>query len=271
MKCSTAAHWVRQVRTVPISRFWSSSLASYWPPTADLPDPFYSCVPDDVVVVDVEASGYWRAGNPRKDRVIEVGAVRLRGPVVVDTFQSLVQYSGLLSTDIINLTRITPDMLRTAPDVKSVLSSLERFIGTDTLVAHNASFDVSFLQWEFLHERIAAPRALQPSVPSSMPEHLPKVLCSLKIARRVFKETQSHSIESLIGYLKLLPPQQGLHRALGDAMSTSEIWNIMMKSIQTMTRNHRYPSLQLLDALQTGKIAEFESICRTWQFKELDC
>lgn len=94
------------------------------------------------IALDFETTGL----NPADDRVIEVSAVRFINGLPGDTFTSLVNPHRRLSPLIIDLTGITDEMLAKAPEEKKIAPELLAFLGDDPIVAHNLSFDLSFLK-----------------------------------------------------------------------------------------------------------------------------
>ncbi len=97
-------------------------------------------------VIDLETSG----GSPNSGAgITEIGVVKVRGGVVLGTFQSFVDPGHSLPPFITQLTGITDDMLLSAPFVDEVLPTLFEFLGSPdetVLVAHNSPFDMSFLK-----------------------------------------------------------------------------------------------------------------------------
>jgi len=94
------------------------------------------------VVFDIETSGF----NPELHKIIEIAAIKVVDGVRVDSYHSLVNYKGKLSSAVIELTGINPDDLRGAPDRRTVLQEFYDFIGDYDLVGHNiAQFDNKFL------------------------------------------------------------------------------------------------------------------------------
>ena len=97
---------------------------------------------DEIIVFDLETTGT----NPVTDRIIEFGAVKLRGLEVVDHFSTFVDPHRELSEFISELTHITDDMLKGAPEEADALVKFKEFCGDDPLlVAHNANFDCGFI------------------------------------------------------------------------------------------------------------------------------
>ena len=158
-----------------------------------------------VVVVDLETTG----GSAQSgDAIIEIGAVRLAGGRVAARFQRLVDPRRPLPPFITRLTGISDAMLRGQPGIETALREFLDFAGTDVLVAHNASFDVSFLD-------AAAQRVRGSGLAQSH-------LCTLRLARRLLPQLRRRSLDSLAGHLGI--PVVDRHRALGDAAITAEVY-----------------------------------------------
>ncbi len=79
------------------------------------------------------------------DTIIELAAVKIRDGEIVDRFERFSNPHQKLSDTIIDLTGITDDMLEGAPELNDVLTDFETFMEDGILVAHNASFDMGFL------------------------------------------------------------------------------------------------------------------------------
>ena len=93
------------------------------------------------VVFDVETTGLSTA----YDTIIELAAVKIKEGKVIDKFESFANPHRPLSAKIIELTHITDDMLKDAPEVDEMIAKFYEFIGDAIVVAHNASFDMGFL------------------------------------------------------------------------------------------------------------------------------
>ena len=93
------------------------------------------------VALDLETTGL----NPRRDAIIEVGAVRFRGSEELATFNTLVNPLRALSQFVVELTGITQREVDGAPPFGAVASELVDFIGSSPIVGHNAAFDLAFL------------------------------------------------------------------------------------------------------------------------------
>ncbi len=167
----------------------------------------------EVVILDFETTGL----SPMQgDRATEVAAVVVAGGRIVDRFQSLMNGGRTIPAFVQQLTGITNPMIRAAPKSAAVMSQFHDFIAGRPLVAHNASFDHKFLAAEL--ELIGL------SCPSDM-------LCSMKLARRIYPEAPNHKLETLIRHTRT-PPAGQYHRAMADAEMTGLFWLAMLEKLK---------------------------------------
>ena len=99
---------------------------------------------DEFVAFDLETTGL----SSRTDRIIEIGAVRMKKGQEIERFQTFVDPEQKLEKKIIDLTGITDDMLVGAPKIEEVLPKFLEFVGDRVLVAHNSDFDTGFIRAE---------------------------------------------------------------------------------------------------------------------------
>ncbi len=95
----------------------------------------------EYVAFDLETTGLY-AG---RDRIIEIGAVRMKDGQEIDRFQTFVDPGCMLEKRTTDLTGITDEMLSGAPSIEQVLPEFLAFVGNRVLVAHNADFDTGFI------------------------------------------------------------------------------------------------------------------------------
>ena len=105
-------------------------------------DPDLASVP--FVALDLETTGA-KAGA---GKITEIGAVRIEGLCVVKQFQTLVNPQRVIPPMITSITGITQSMVADAPRIEEVIPSLLEFLEGAVVVAHNAPFDVGFLNYE---------------------------------------------------------------------------------------------------------------------------
>ena len=97
---------------------------------------------DTFIVFDLETTGL----SPISDEIIEIGAVKLQNGKIVDTFSEFVNPGRPIPANIVELTGITDAMVESAPDITQILPRFLEFSQDGVMVAHNASFDMSFLR-----------------------------------------------------------------------------------------------------------------------------
>ncbi len=164
---------------------------------------------DPVAFVDIETTGMTAA----VDRITEVGIVRVDGNRVTE-WSSLVDPGCSIPSAIQALTGITNAMVADAPPFSHVAREIASRIAGCIFIAHNARFDYGFLKHEF--GRLGRPFAA-------------RVLCTLKLSRRLFADMSGHSLDHLIARYRL--PSRDRHRALGDA-------RILWELVQALYRDH---------------------------------
>lgn len=160
------------------------------------------------VVFDVETTGL----SPVYDTIIELAGVKMRQGEIIDTFESFSNPHQKLSDKIIEITSITDDMLVDAPEVGDVLKDFHEWVGDSVLVAHNATFDISFLNQGY--EKIGYEKV---SVP---------VIDTLELARFLLPELGNHRLNSLCKRFNVELTQH--HRAVYDAEATGYLfWKLL--------------------------------------------
>jgi CRISPR-associated protein Cas2 len=159
----------------------------------------------DYVILDIETTGL----SHLSDEIIEIAALRVTGGEPGEEFHSLVRCSKNIPNEVRELTGITDeDLAREGRELHSVLVELNNFISDSTLVCHNASFDLNFIQAACRSEGIEAPRN--------------KCEDTLIIARRKLKGIKDYKLETIAQ--KLSVDIQGRHRALRDCYITYGIY-----------------------------------------------
>ncbi len=156
------------------------------------------------VVVDLETTGL----SPGASAICEIGAVRVRALELAERFETLVNPKRPLPAPIVALTGIDPGALRGAPAVDLAVRRFLEFAGDAVLVAHNARFDVGFLDREV--ERLTGRRIAAP------------VVDTVWLARRLLAgRLRRVGLASLAHFFGTAT--RPCHRALPDAEATAEI------------------------------------------------
>jgi DNA polymerase-3 subunit epsilon len=165
----------------------------------------------DVVCVDLETTG----GNAAWHRIVEIGLVEIDRDGTVREWSQLVNPGARIPTSIEEFTGITNAMVADAPRFEDVYREvLERLSGR-LFVAHNARFDYGFLRSEFrrLDVRWSA-----------------KVLCTVKLSRRLFPEHPRHNLDAVMQRHGL--ECEARHRALGDARVLRDLLAVLARDVE---------------------------------------
>lgn len=168
---------------------------------------------DTYVVFDVETTGL----SAVHDVIIELAAVKIKNGEIIDRFSEFANPHRKLTQQIIELTHITDDMLVDAPEIDDVIKRFLEFIEGAVLVAHNARFDMGFLQEAV--KRIGQKPVQNP------------VLDTLELARFLFPSMKNHRLNTLADKLNVKLEQH--HRAIYDAEATGHIlWKMIEETVQ---------------------------------------
>ena len=98
----------------------------------------------EVVIIDFETTGL----SPYYERIIEVGAVIVKGKRVIDSFSELMHPGRSIPYFITQLTGISNSMVKGRPSPEKIMPRLKKFVGDRVILTHNASFDSKFLYSE---------------------------------------------------------------------------------------------------------------------------
>jgi len=163
----------------------------------------------DFVVVDVEATG---AKTP-PNRLIELGAYKIRAGRIVDKFVELVNPEIPIPRFVASLTGISNEMVKRAPVFADVAPRWLDFVSDSVLVAHNAPFDTSFLNHE-ISRVYPGHRMVNPH------------LCTVRLTRRVLPDLVNHRLDTIASHFSI--PIVSRHRAGSDALATAKIFLVLL-------------------------------------------
>ena len=161
------------------------------------------------VVFDVETTGLSAVYNT----IIELAAVKIHNGEIIDRFESFANPHHRLSATTINLTGITDDMVESAPEIDIVLRKFADWTGDSILVAHNASFDVGFLNVGYQK--------------AGLPKSTNAVIDTLELGRFLYPEMKNHRLNTLAKKFDIELTQH--HRAIYDAEATGYLALKMLK------------------------------------------
>lgn len=165
------------------------------------------------VVFDLETTGFSIA----KNKIIEIGAVKIENNEVTDSFSAFVNPEVPIPFRIIKLTGITDAIVKDEPTIEEVLPKFTEFCKGCVLVAHNAAFDTSFI------DENCARLGIDFKYTS---------LDTLGIARLLFPDSKKLTLDVLCKKMGVVLTNH--HRAVDDAEATSRIFLKMLKSLKEM-------------------------------------
>lgn len=159
----------------------------------------------DFVVFDVETTG----AKVPPCRVTEIGAFRISKGRIVDEFQTLINPLMPIPAFIAELTGISDEMVKNAPQFHEVADEFLEFIGDAVLVAHNAPFDIRFINHEigkiFDGYRLGNPH-----------------LCTVQLSRKLLPNIENHRLHTVADFYSITIENR--HRAGDDALATAKIF-----------------------------------------------
>ncbi len=162
------------------------------------------------IIFDIETTGL----SPQKEAITEIGAVKLMDGEVVDTFSKLVNPNQSIPPKITEITGITDDMVKDAPSIEQILPLFLEFCGKNPVVAHNASFDVSFIK--------AAAERLETAFDNP-------VIDTVQLSKELFPDEDKHNLEAVCRRMEVSLTNH--HRALDDAKATAKAF-VKMRQIK---------------------------------------
>jgi len=164
------------------------------------------------VVFDIETTGF----SPTKNKIIEIGAVKVVNGAIVDHFNEFVNPDVPIPFEIERLTGINDSMVIDAPKIDVILPKFLEFVGDAALVAHNASFDVSFIK----HNAGVLNLPFRPTV-----------LDTVTLARVLLPNLNRYKLDTVAKALNV--SLENHHRAVDDAEATAHIFVKFIEMLKT--------------------------------------
>lgn len=161
------------------------------------------------VVFDIETTGLSVINN----KIIELAGVKMQDGKVVDKFETFVNPHEKIPYHISQLTHITDEMVVDAPELEDVLPKFIEFVGNAVLVAHNARFDMGFIQESCKRQGL-------PVLPNP-------VLDTLELARVQYPTMKNHRLNTLSDKFKVSLDNH--HRAVDDSAALGQVLFHMLK------------------------------------------
>lgn len=163
------------------------------------------------VVFDFETTGFNAGGG---DTIIEVGAVKICNGEIIDRFHALIDPKRPLPEKIIEITQITDDMLKGKDDEETVIKKFVDWFSDLPLVAHNAKFDVSFLEMAYDKYNLGTLNNT--------------VIDTLELSRTMDNNFARHSLSALVKRYNVPWDEDAHHRADYDAEGTALVFHKML-------------------------------------------
>ena len=165
------------------------------------------------VVFDLETTGL----SKYKDRITEIGAVKVENGKITEEYNQLVNPEMVISEKITDITGITNEMVEDCPKIDEVMKDFLKFCGDSILVGQNTDFDVGFIKENCFRMGI---------------EFNPLYLDTLPMARALFSDMKKFSLDKIARKLEI--PAFNHHRASDDARATAQIFIKMFDRIMKM-------------------------------------
>jgi DNA polymerase-3 subunit alpha (Gram-positive type) len=159
-------------------------------------------ITNSYVAFDIESTGL----NPKYEKIIEIGAIKVRDGNITDTFNTFVNPGKSLPDRIVDLTKIRNEDVMDAPYIEEVIEEFINFTGNDVLLGHNLLFDFSFIKKAAVNYKLTFEKS---------------GIDTLKIARRFLNNLESRKLGVLCDYYNI---HLDAHRALNDAIATHELY-----------------------------------------------
>ncbi|MBQ9135845.1 MAG: PolC-type DNA polymerase III [Lachnospiraceae bacterium] len=174
------------------------------------------------VVFDIETTGF----SPVNNRIIEIGAVKVQGTQIIDRYSTFVNPDVPIPFEIEKLTGINDSMVMDAPMIEEVLPQFLEFCEGCVLVAHNASFDMSFIIENSVRQGFSTDYTY---------------LDTMIISRVLLPNQNKHTLDALCKVFNV--SLENHHRAVDDAEATAHIF---LKFLD-MLREQKITTLQELN------------------------
>lgn len=201
----------------------------------------------DYIALDLETTGL----NPSRDRILEIGAVRVKNGCVEETYSTLVDCNMNIPAHITSLTGISNEMLEdarqrgTAAGVEEAVKKLADFCGELPLLGHNIRFDYSFVKQTAVNIGIGFEK---------------DGIDTLRIAREFLPELPSRSLEALCGYYKIAAEEH--HRAAADAVSAAKLYHKLAEEFENAEAKAFFPQKLLYRAKKQSPATKFHEMSR---------
>ena len=170
---------------------------------------------DTYVVFDLETTGFYPNSG---DSIIEIGAVKIKNGSIDDRYDELINPNRLLSDEITKITGINNDMLIGKRNEEECVKDFMKWVGDLPMVAHNAKFDISFLDMAYLKYNLGRINNV--------------VIDTLGISRYLESSEKYHNLATLVKRYNIPWDEEKHHRADYDSEGTALIFLKMLKKLE---------------------------------------
>ena len=184
---------------------------------------------DKYVIFDLETTGLYPNSG---DSIIEIGAVKISNGKIIDRFDELIDPKKDLTEDIIKITGINNEMLKGKRKEVDVLKDFMNWVGNMPMVAHNAKFDISFIDNAYSKYNLGNLKNI--------------VIDTLGFSRYLESKERYHNLATLVKRYDIPWDENKHHRADYDSEGTALIFLKMLKKLKlnnfkTLEDLYKYP------------------------------
>ena len=181
------------------------------------------------VVFDLETTGLYPNSG---DTIIEIGAVKIKDGIIIDKYDELINPGKILTEEIIKITGITNEMLIDKRNEEECVKDFMKWVGNLPMVAHNAKFDISFIEKAFEKYNLG--------------ELKNTVIDTLGLSRYLESSERYHNLATLVKRYNIPWDENKHHRADYDSEGTALIFHQMLKKLEfnafkTLKDLYKYP------------------------------
>ena len=167
---------------------------------------------DEYVVVDLETTGLSPYNG---DEIIEIGVTEIQNDKIKLNYSKLIKPRGIISSTITTITNITNEMVENADSIENVLPRFREYIGNRTMIAHNAKFDVGFLN-HYLEKMNLEP--------------IHNYICTMEMLKKNRNYGgKNKKLATACDYYGIV--NQNAHRADSDTLATAKLFLIIREQI----------------------------------------
>lgn len=184
---------------------------------------------EEFIIFDLETTGLYPNSG---DSIIEIGAVKIKNGEIIDRYDKLINPERVLNDEIIKITGITNEMLNDKETEEIVLKDFMNWVKDSIMVAHNAKFDISFIEKAYEKYNLGKLSNI--------------VIDTLGLSRYLESKERYHNLATLVKRYNIPWDENKHHRADYDSEGTALIFIKMLKKLElnnfvTVRDLYKYP------------------------------